>query len=351
MRDIEAAERSIPRTYLCFRADEPVIVDGPGDQDVWRRAPWTEDFVDIEGDRRPRPRYRTRVRMLHDDQHLHVHAELEEPHVWGTISRRNAVIFHDNDFEIFIDPDGDNHDYYELEVNALNTTWELSLPAPYRTGASPRDPDPIEGLVTAVHVDGTLNDPSDVDRGWSVQVAIPWSGLRRFAGAEQACPPRDGDRWRINFSRVQWRHEVVDGAYRRVEGAAEDNWVWSPQGVVDMHRPATWGSVQFCDAPAGSAAAATAALRPDVTLAVRNLLMGIWERQRARPEPTDDLGALGVRSVWPVAVVRRGDAWRARVRVVGPGGAFALSVDETARLVEERAPALEGGVDVGPPGA
>ena len=25
----------------------------------------------------------------------------------------------------------------------------------------------------------------------------------------------------------------------------EDNWVWSPQGLVDMHVPERWGVVQF----------------------------------------------------------------------------------------------------------
>ena len=37
------------------------------------------------------------------------------------LTKHDAVIFHDNDFEVFIDPDGDNHEYYELELNALNT--------------------------------------------------------------------------------------------------------------------------------------------------------------------------------------------------------------------------------------
>ena len=50
------------------------------------------------------------------------------------MTEKNGVIFHDNDFEVFIDPDGDNHQYYEFEMNALNTIWELTLPRPYRAG-------------------------------------------------------------------------------------------------------------------------------------------------------------------------------------------------------------------------
>src|SRR5262245_61930944 len=117
-------------------------------------------------------------------------------------------------------------------MNALNTGWDLFLPKPYKDGGGADDGWDIEGLRTAVNVVGTLNDPSDVDRGWTLEIAIPWSALGRLMpeGVETSAP-QSGDIWRINFSRVQWRHEVVDGQYRKLRGRAEDNWVWSPQGV------------------------------------------------------------------------------------------------------------------------
>ena len=64
--------------------------------------------------------------MLWDDQFFYVGAELEEPHVWATLTERDSVIFHDNDFEVFIDPDGDTHLYYELEMNASAPTGTCS---------------------------------------------------------------------------------------------------------------------------------------------------------------------------------------------------------------------------------
>ncbi len=57
--------------------------------------------------------------------------------------------------------------------------------------------------------------------------------------------PAAGSTWRINFSRVEWKHEVIDGRYRVIPGTREDNWVWSPQGRVDMHWPQFWGFVSF----------------------------------------------------------------------------------------------------------
>src|SRR5437588_12300536 len=76
---------STPRGYVCYRAGGPIHVDGKADEPSWGNAPWTEDFVDIEGLGKPLPRFRTRAKMLWDDQCLYVYAELREPHVWGTI--------------------------------------------------------------------------------------------------------------------------------------------------------------------------------------------------------------------------------------------------------------------------
>ena len=270
-----------PRGYVCYRAGGPVVIDGRGDEAAWAAAPWTEPFVDIEGDRKPAPRFKTRAKLLWDDQYLYVYAELEEPHVWGTLTEKNSIIFHDPDLEVFIDPDGDNHHYYEFEMNALNTIWELTLDKPYRDGGPAHHGANLDGLHSAVHVRGTLNNPSDTDQGWSVEIAFPWAGLKTYAGGT-ACPPHDGDRWRINFSRVEWLIDIIDGRYRKVpkEAHPEDNWVWSPQGVVDMHRPERWGYVQFSTAAAGTAAPGTAAFQPDPTLAARDLLMGVYYRQR-----------------------------------------------------------------------
>ena len=109
---------------------------------------------------------------------------------------------------------------------------------------------------------------------WSVEFAIPWKVLAEFA--HRPTPPRDGDQWRVNFSRVEWQHEIVDGQYRKVPKTREDNWVWSPQGVVDMHRPERWGYVQFSTAAPGQAT-----YRPDPAGPIRDRLMQIYYAQRA----------------------------------------------------------------------
>lgn len=223
-------------------------MDGSLDHEVWDRAPWTEPFMDIEGpDHVPQPWLLTRAKLLWDSDALYIGAEMEEPHLWATLTERDSVIFQDNDFEVFLDPDDDGENYVELEINALNTVWDLRLPVPYRKGGSADSEFRLQGLKTAVQRSGTLNDPSDIDRGWSVTVAIPWRALASVS--ERRLPPRDGERWRLNFSRVQWDLEAVEGGYRKVPERPEHNWVWSPQWVVDMHRPRRWGYLEFQDEP------------------------------------------------------------------------------------------------------
>lgn len=238
-----AALTAEPKVYDSPRAAKPIRIDGVLDDEAWKAAPWTDYFVDIEGDAKPAPRFRTRAKMTWDDQYFYVAAELEEPHIWGTLTKHDSVIFRDNDFEVFIDPNGDTLEYYEFEINALNTGWDLFLDKPYRHGGKARNSWEIPGLLTAVHIDGTLNHPSDLDRKWTIEIAFPWKVLGEYA--HKPAPPRLGDEWRINFSRVEWQHEIVNGRYRKVKGTKEDNWVWSPQGAINMHIPERWGRVRF----------------------------------------------------------------------------------------------------------
>jgi hypothetical protein len=234
------ADENIPRHYEAHKAQH-IIVDGKLDEAAWQAVPWTELFVDIEGAVKPAPRFQTRMKMLWDDNYLYIGAELSEPDVWATLTQHDSVIFRDNDFEVFLNPSGDSRNYFEFEINALNTSWDLFLPKPYREDGHADNSWEIPGLKSAVFVNGTLNHPGDRDRGWTVELAFPWSAFVERSGFGR---PKPGDQWRVNFSRVEWKTEVVGGVYRKLPGR-EDNWVWSPQGVIDMHRPEKWGFVRF----------------------------------------------------------------------------------------------------------
>lgn len=278
--DLEALPFA-PRTYVAYRSSSRLVLDGKLDDPAWAAAAWSDAFVDIEGDTRPALRLRTRAKMLWDDEYFYVAADMEEPDVWGTITARDSVIFHDNDFEVFIDPDGDTHAYYELEVNALGTPWDLMLIKPYRDGGPAIDGWDVAGLRVGVDVRGTLNTPGGRDEGWTVELALPWRILEEAATEHRR--PRAGEQWRVNFSRVEWHADVVNHRYaRRLRPGTgnllpENNWVWSPQGAIDMHMPERWGYVQFSAATAGSRREAFVA---DPNERVKWALRRLYYRQR-----------------------------------------------------------------------
>lgn len=239
-----------PEKYIVYKTDDCIRLDGILNEDAWKKALWTHKFVDIEGDLKPNPKYLSRVKMLWDENYLYFAAYLEEAHVWATLTERESVIFYDNDFEIFIDPDGDTHNYMEFEINALGTEWDLFLCKPYRDLCAADNSWNFEGLKSKVKIYGTLNNPTDIDSCWTIEIAIPWKSMIKYSETKKI--PVSGEQWRINFSRVEWDFQLVNGIYirkRNSEGKIlpEHNWVWSPQGVIAMHRPETWGFIQFSD--------------------------------------------------------------------------------------------------------
>lgn len=220
-----------PRTYVCLKADKPLNIDGALDEADWQRAPFTDDFVDISGIDYPKPKYRTRAKLLWDDDYLYIGAELEEPNIKALLQQRDTIIYKDNDFEVFIDPEGDCRSYFEIELNARNTVFDLMLDRPYRVGGDFFVQWNCPGMRSAVKCDGTLNQASDRDRSWTVEMAIP-----RQAIASSFSNPLQRGKWiRLNFSRVEWLKK----------GGPEENWVWSPTGKVDMHMPERWGYIQL----------------------------------------------------------------------------------------------------------
>ena len=259
--------------YGCLRTRGGIAIDGDLTKPPWRSAKRSPRFVDmVTGD----PGYfDTRAAALWDDRNLYVGFWIEEPFVEAQLGERDSLIFNENDIEVFIDG-GDC--YYEFEINALGTVYEVffiwqdayragsrfDLPEfdirsrkalsfggnfdrqgdTFWRGTHPRglrwaflDWD-FPGMRSAVRVDGKLNDRSAVDKGWTVELAFPWEGMRPLANG-RTLPPRDGDIWRIFFGRFE----------KMVFGGQEVNphpaWCWTEHGVYDTHLPERWTEVRF----------------------------------------------------------------------------------------------------------
>jgi hypothetical protein len=255
-----------PKIYVAPYTTTPIeTINADMNKEIWSSIPWSHNFDDIRGpndapnDERPTLQCRTRMKMAWDDDYLYILAMIESDfEVRATFTTRNSPIFQqDSDFEVFIDPLGSCYDYKEMEMNALNTVWNLMLDKPYWDGgsehsgriANPGDDQfyDVEGQKTAVKVvEGSINSPTLLEKErnvWVVEVALNHKDtLKHITMANERQVPMVGDRWRINFSRV--------------EEKGKTNWTWQEQrvwdpilgkhvGKVDMHLPDAWGYVQF----------------------------------------------------------------------------------------------------------
>ena len=237
----------IPLQYTVLRTSEKMMIDGKDDERDWSKAPWTQAFTDIETGGQINPEQEAKCKMLWDNDFLYLFVKFREHDLWASIKNHDAPVFQDNAFEMFIAPGEETYNYFEFQVNAYGTVWDLFMPRPYRNGGSGLSTWDIKGLQKAVYLDGTLNNPADTDRSWSIELAVPFSSVRMNGGRN----PSTGTIWRMNFSRVQWELDTLNGAYFRRKDKtmgkllAEHYSVWSPQGIVNLHYPERWGYVLF----------------------------------------------------------------------------------------------------------
>lgn len=256
--------------YTAHRVARPMVIDGKLDEPAWKLAPASSRYVDILTG--APAIHDTRAKIVWDDQNLYLGIRVEEPSVRATFTQQNSPIYQENDIEVFIaGPDA----YYEFEVNALNTTYEVfflwesayeragfaAAPAFARKNlvpfngvgftTHPRGPRlghfdwHFPGKRTAVFVDGTLNDDRDRDRGWTVEIALPWAGMKWLSPDGKPGAPKDGDVWRVDLSRFN--------TYKEAPPAKDSGgWVLSPHRVWDSHVPECFPYIRFStdEAPA-----------------------------------------------------------------------------------------------------
>lgn len=267
-------------TVVARRAPGPIVADGRLDEAAWAEAAWSRRFGDLVTG--APGLYDTQVAATWDEHALMVAFRAEEPYLRATLVERDALVWTDDgDLELFVaGPDA----VWEFEVNALGTIYEVLhvWADACRPGGSwdrpefdPRrrdarsfvgngDPErwdwdgmhprghrwsfldwDLPGLQTGVALDGTLNDDRDVDRGWTLEVVLPWTGLAEVLGG--AIEPRPGLRLACAFAR--FKNLELNG--RRIVPAA--GWTLDPHGRYDIHVPEAYSVVELAErAPDGS---------------------------------------------------------------------------------------------------
>ena len=270
-----------PPTYVCYKLQSPITVDGIISEEEWGAVPLVGNFRDINEDG-PSPWLRTEARIGHTDEGIYFAAKMEEPHLWATFTEHDAPLYQENAFEFFIDPSNTTHNYLEYEVNVLGTEWDLFLSKPYRDAPMLVLSNwEFMGMKSKVFVDGTPNDPSDRDRFWSVEIFVPWRAIYQVAETKKR-KPAEGDQMRINMQRVEWALDVIEGKY--VKAVAEGDsrprpnyWLWASQGKTGTsHAPEYWGYVQFTETAAGGVVPFVT--NPDEE--VRSMLRNLYYRQK-----------------------------------------------------------------------
>jgi hypothetical protein len=236
-----------PKSYTLYRATSPLNIDGKLEEKSWQDAPWTAYFVDIEGELKPSPAYKTRVKMLWDANYLYVAAEMEEPHLWANPQPEKDIIFRDNVFKIFIDPDNNVHDDFEIQINPQNKMLFLIMNKPYRDSGTPVTGWSPIGYKSGVKLLGTINNSEDKDEGWIAEIAIPLSALKY-----DPLNSKQNTNLRINFLRTNFDFNVNDGVYSKAldnsgKALPPHYSCFTPQGIINMHYPERWAYTVFSD--------------------------------------------------------------------------------------------------------
>lgn len=205
-----------------------ITVDG--DLSDWEGIPTVGDFMVSDGS--GPAAHQTRARICWDDENLYIAFDSDDPDIWGTLFTRDEPIYEEEVVEAFIDPDSDLKVYFEFQTSPHGTLFDAIIHNPTglrsdMTGDTSWD---CEGWQVAVRVDGTLDNRDDVDKGWTVEWAIPFASL----GAAPNIPPSDGDTWRINLYRID-----------RTPSAEYSCWSPTMETPANFHVPTRFGKIVF----------------------------------------------------------------------------------------------------------
>lgn len=211
-------------TYRVHRLGGALKIDGLLLEGAWDAAGKAPLVRSIDG---RAPALGTEARLLWDDEHLYVGFVCEDRHISTPFTKDDEPLYTSNVVEIFLAPGGDLSRYAEVELSPADALFDASFEGGPRRGMKL---DWASGTRHAVHLDGTLNDPRDADRGWSAELAIPFA---RLPGAPR---PRGGDVWRFNLFRL------LQGAGQPGEGQA-----YSPPLRPDFHALDRFAWLKFVD--------------------------------------------------------------------------------------------------------
>jgi hypothetical protein len=175
------AEPQRPR-YEVRRAAAPVTIDGHVNADEWSQASPAFEFI-FPWDVQTGAKQKTRARLLWDDTSLYIAYQVEDTDITAQFTERDAPVYRDDTVEIFLNVlPSQTVAYYGIEVNVRGAMFDyFCADAQFFIKRFQ-----IEGIKLGIQIDGTLNQRDDQDRGWSLEMAIPWVNFEDMARVPQA---------------------------------------------------------------------------------------------------------------------------------------------------------------------
>ena len=215
-----------------YRAEDPIKVDGKLDEKTWATAKETTMVDPVSGGKMfPK----TAFKAAWDEENLYVAFMAEDDQLECTFSKRDDPLYDQDAVEVFLDPDGDQKNYFEFEVSPSGLIFDSKL-AEYRKNDNAWN----GAMVAKVVADGTMNKAEDVDKSWTAEIAIPLKDL----GVQSV---KAGDKWRANFFRLD------------TAKAGRKAFAWSAPRNNDFHNLDKFGTLVFADKPPAEPEAATTA--------------------------------------------------------------------------------------------
>jgi hypothetical protein len=132
-----------------------------------------------------------------DDAYLYLAFKVDSPDVRATHSKPNMDLTGDDTVEFYIETD--NKHSMKISPACFAMTVSASGGSQFRAGADSGvlQPTPAFTFKYGTTVQGTVNNPDDIDMGYNVEMAVPWNLLH-------ATPPSLGDM--MSFNVIVRRH-------------------------------------------------------------------------------------------------------------------------------------------------
>ncbi len=222
--------------FRVSKTDMPMAIDGKLDEEVWQKTESRslDYFYNVE---KPTDQQNSVFRMLWDEDNLYLFFACEDQYITASERNRDGRPYLDDCAEIFLIPAPDSLDmHYGFELNLYKASNDFIYLADIYQGRRGSVYSYNPEFEVEVTIDGTMNDNSDLDVGWTMEMAIP---LKLFRGMDRFSPVKEGNKWAFLAIR-QERNDAEPG--RRLAST-----IFPIYGLENIHHANRFGFMEFVE--------------------------------------------------------------------------------------------------------